>query len=127
MRNYARNITSGTNDFLELHLYPGENGQFQLIEDDGVSNDYLNGIFALTNLDLVQHKDASFKLTIYPVKGYYNGMNNIRKWQIYIHAKKPYKALKFRNKIYQLQQEHGIFKTEVVSGNITDKLEFEFQ
>ena len=43
MRNYSRSIESGNNDTLLIHIYLGENSAFQLIEDDGVSNDYLDG------------------------------------------------------------------------------------
>jgi alpha-glucosidase (family GH31 glycosyl hydrolase) len=124
MRNYSRSITAGTNDFLELHLYPGENGNFQLIEDDGTSNDYLNGIFAITDLDMEVLNDTSFKLTINPVKGYYKGMNENRKWQVFIHSNKIYEELKMGSKTQRLIEEGGVIKSEIISGNINDTLEF---
>ncbi len=127
MRSYSRSIITGTNDFLELHVYPGENGSFQLIEDDGTSNDYLKGIFTITDLDMVKLSDSAFKLTINPVKGSYQGMSEIRKWQVFIHSKKTYKELKIGSKNYHLIQENDIVKTEIVSENINETLEFIFQ
>ncbi|GGK27820.1 hypothetical protein GCM10007962_22620 [Yeosuana aromativorans] len=127
MRSYSRSISKGSNDFIELHLYPGKNGHFQLIEDDGISNDYLNGIFAVTDLDMEQLNDTSFKLTINPVKGYYNGMNESRKWQIFIHSKTIYNQLRMKSKAQLLIQENGLMKSEIFSGNIHETLEFIFQ
>ena len=126
MRAYSRSITAGTNDFLELHLYPGENGNFQLIEDDGTSNDYLKGIFAITDLEMEKLNDASFKLIINPVKGTYEGINETRKWQLFIHTNNTYKEVKVGNKTSQLVQKDGILQTEIVSGNINETLEFIF-
>lgn len=127
MRNYSRSITSGTNDVLELHLYPGENGDFELIEDDGSSNDYLNGIFAITNLKMKALDDSSFKLTINPIKGTYKGMNELRKWQVIIHSNKVYNEIKIGSKIQPLVQESGVIKSDMISGNKNEKLEFVFQ
>ncbi len=127
MRKYSRSITSGTNDLLELHLYPGENGSFKLIEDDGISNDYLNGLFAMTILDMVNLSDKSFKLTINPVKGYYKGMNENRRWQIFIHSNMKFTKLIKDNDEFDLIQNDGIIKTEIFPGKINEKLEFEFE
>ncbi len=126
MRSYARSITAGTNDFLELHVYPGENGNFQLIEDDGTSNDYLKGIFAITDLEMVTLNNDSFKLIINPVKGNYKGINRNRKWQLFVHTNKIYKEVKIGTKRTLLVKEDDILKTEVISGNIDETLEFEF-
>ncbi|WP_428741689.1 TIM-barrel domain-containing protein [Tenacibaculum sp.] len=127
MRRYSRSISTGSNDFMELHLYPGKNGHFQLIEDDGISNEYLNGIFAITNIDMSNLNDSSFKLTINPVKGFYKGMNEIRKWQVFIHSNTIYNEIKIGSKTQHLIQENGMVKSEIISGNINDTLEFIFQ
>ena len=126
MRNYSRSITTGTNDFLELHLYPGENGSFQLIEDDGTSNDYLNGIFAITDLDMAKLDENSFKLIINPVKGYYDKMSEIRNWQVFIHTNKTYNEVKIADEVSFLIGKDGILKTKIISGNINETLELVF-
>ena len=82
-REYARSIESGTNDILELEIFAGANGTFQLIEDDGVSNDYLEGKFALTEIEYSEEEGKSV-LVIHPTEGKYNGMNDIRTWKVVI-------------------------------------------
>lgn len=84
-RKYARSIESGTNDTLTLHWFPGKNSSFDMIEDDGTSNDYLNGIYAVTKIDAVAEKVAG-NITIHPTKGYYNGMNLSRVVRLAIHT-----------------------------------------
>lgn len=127
MRNYSRSISAGTNDFLKLHVYPGESGSFQLVEDDGTSNDYLKGIFAITDIEMITFNNMGFQVTINPVKGYYNGMNKTRKWQLIIHSNKAFKEMRIGSKKYRLNAKNGIMKTEVISGNVHEKLEFQFK
>ena len=79
MRNYAPSIEEGNNDVLDVHLYPGRDGQFTLIEDDGTSNDYQEGIYAKTTMKLTEGKNSS-KLNIAPTKGSYDQMKEIRTW-----------------------------------------------
>jgi alpha-glucosidase (family GH31 glycosyl hydrolase) len=85
MRNYSPSIEKGTNDTLTLHIYPGQNGIFNLIEDDGTSNDYLYGIFASTQIEL-KGKSEKFNLRINPPTGSYRGMSSNREWIICIHC-----------------------------------------
>jgi len=80
-RVYARSVELGTNDFLELHVYPGADGSFSLIEDDGLSNDYLKGIYALTEISQKKN-NKGLTINIGPIQGYYEGMKNEREWQI---------------------------------------------
>lgn len=84
MRKYASSVEKGNNNTLMLHIYPGDNSRFNLLEDDGISNDYLRGIYASTNIELINSLDK-LALKIYPVDGYYKGMNRTRKWNLYIH------------------------------------------
>lgn len=84
-RQYASSIEKGSNDVLTLHIYPGADGHFNLIEDDGTSNDYLNGIYAATVIEM-QNGINKCMLLIKPVEGNYKGMNRYRKWVLNIHA-----------------------------------------
>lgn len=88
MRAYARSIEKGTNDVLTLHLYPGADGEFTLIEDDGTSNDYLKGIYAKTELGLKSKVDGC-TLNIAPTLGYYEGINSNRSWVVQVHTQLP--------------------------------------
>jgi alpha-glucosidase (family GH31 glycosyl hydrolase) len=85
MRNYASSIEKGNNNTLMLHIYPGDNGSFNLLEDDGASNDYLNGIYASTIMEL-KNTSNNFNLRISPIEGSYKEMNASRKWILNIHC-----------------------------------------
>jgi len=84
-RKYARSVESGTNDLIELNIYTGANGQFKLIEDDGSSNDYLQGIYALTNIEYEENNENNL-IKIKPVVGDYTGMTKQRSWRIILHG-----------------------------------------
>jgi len=54
---------------LEFEIYPGErSGRFQLYEDDGESQDYLNGEFSLREFQ-ISRTNEGFKLSIGPKQG----------------------------------------------------------
>jgi len=79
-REYARSIEEGTNDLLTLEIFAGANSNFRLIEDDGTSNDYLQGKFALTNIEY-QEEPGENRIVIHPVSGSYEGMSKLRTWK----------------------------------------------
>ncbi|MGF2413659.1 MAG: TIM-barrel domain-containing protein, partial [Ferruginibacter sp.] len=102
LRHYASSIEKGNNDILSLHVYPGDNSKFNLLEDDGLSNDYLKGIYASTIIELKKNTNG-YVLRVNPVEGRYKGMNPYRKWELMIHSdKRPvrislyHQHLKFR-------------------------------
>jgi alpha-glucosidase (family GH31 glycosyl hydrolase) len=84
-RKYARSIETGTNDLLELHIYEGADGEFILIEDDGKSNDYLQGIYASTQISFQSEGEES-RIEIKQVKGFYQGMSEKRDWEIFFYS-----------------------------------------
>ena len=86
MRPYASSIETGTKENIMLHVFPGENGKFKLLEDDGTSNDYLSGIYAETIIEMKMLTKKSFELRINKPTGNYDGMPNQRKWKIIIHS-----------------------------------------
>jgi alpha-glucosidase (family GH31 glycosyl hydrolase) len=87
MRNYASSIEAGNNDVLTLHIYPGADSHFNLIEDDGLSNAYLEGIYAQTDIKLSEEENAC-SLVINPTKGSFDGMSKTRTWKLVIHTDK---------------------------------------
>ena len=87
MRNYARSIELGSNDSLTIHIYDGASSDFSLIEDDGISNEYLEGVFAKTKMELIDNEE-SVEFRISKVQGYYEGMNPNRVVRIALHTKK---------------------------------------
>lgn len=85
MRKYASSVEKGNNNTLLLHIYPGDNGGFNLREDDGTSNDYLRGMYASTMIEL-KNSANEFALIVYPVEGNYKGMRQKRNWKLVIHC-----------------------------------------
>lgn len=92
MRKYASSIEKGTNDSLIIYVYPGKNSEFSLIEDDGLSNDYLKGKVAQTKMTLKNAKRKAV-LEILPVMGTFDGMTDFRFLKFRIHQNKEIKSL----------------------------------
>jgi alpha-glucosidase (family GH31 glycosyl hydrolase) len=84
MRRYASSIEKGNNDTLYLNIYPGTDATFSLIEDDGTSNDYLQGIYASTHIES-KTNGSKLKISIEPVLGDFKGMKDSRTWILHIH------------------------------------------
>lgn len=80
MRAYATSIETGTNEHLTLQVYEG-NGSFSLIEDDGLSNDYLEGRYAKTEI-VQQSMESGTRMEIAAVLGDYEGMPTSRNWSV---------------------------------------------
>jgi len=53
---------------LGIEIFPGANGTYSIYEDDGVTKDYKNGEYLITNVEFMS-KQNSYSLTILPVKG----------------------------------------------------------
>lgn len=104
MREYASSIEKGSNQDLTLHIYPGENGIFKLIEDDGISNDYLKNLYSLTIIEMKNQK-YGFSLIINPCKGIYNGIREKRIWKICIHSNESPKKILLNNKKINLTND----------------------
>lgn len=85
MRNYSSSIETGSNSVLTLHIYPGSEGVFNLLEDDGISNEYLSGIYSSTSISL-KNSNNKIELRINPITGQYKGMKKSRKWILQIHT-----------------------------------------
>ncbi len=97
MRNYASSIEKGNNNILVLDVYPGADGSFNLLEDDGISNDYLKGIYASTSMKL-SNNAGKLLLQINAVEGTYAGMKPTTKWIIHIHCPTAPTQIIFNNK-----------------------------
>lgn len=67
---------------VELHLYPGCNGSFQLYEDEGDGYNYEQGAFAVIP---IEWHDASRRLLLGPRRGCYPGMPEKRVFEVILH------------------------------------------
>ena len=126
MRKYASSIEKGNNNTLILHVYPDADGAFNLLEDDGTSNDYLDGIYAST---VIEQKNSGKKtlLRIHPVEGSYKGMLSTRKWILYIHYNKTPKQVKMngQNIKFSFNQTGKIIRIETARRSVKQAIEFE--
>jgi alpha-glucosidase (family GH31 glycosyl hydrolase) len=126
MRNYASSIEKGNNNTLILHIYPGDNGSFNLHEDDGTSNEYLNGIYASTFMEL-KNSSNKFTFKIYPIKGSYKGMIISRKWILNIHCNESPKQISMnrQNLKFKYDKVQRIALVEVPQLSAKQILDFE--
>lgn len=70
---------------IELHIYPGQDGSFELYEDENDQYNYEDGAFSTVN---IQWKDAERQLILEARKGEYAGMPDRRTFEIVLHDAK---------------------------------------
>lgn len=74
---------------IELHLYPGCNGSFQLYEDEGDGYNYEYGAFSVIPMEW---HDASRRLLLGSRRGHYPGMPEERTFEVVLHDADPVKG-----------------------------------
>ncbi|MBK7230651.1 MAG: glycoside hydrolase family 31 protein [Ignavibacteriales bacterium] len=111
MRNYSRSIETGSNDTLIIHVYPDKNTEFALFEDDGISNDYLNDIYAKTTLRL-KNINNDYVFNIDPVIGNYSGMNMSRTIKLIVHSQKDIKLISMDSNLIEFTKNGKIFESD---------------
>lgn len=70
---------------LNIHLFPGANNQFELYEDDGVSQAYLEGKFSITHLIQEWSNDQQI-FQIQPAQGSLDHLPQQRRYTLFFHA-----------------------------------------
>lgn len=111
MRNYARAVELGSNDTLDLHIFPGEKGEFVLYEDDGESNEYLKGYFSTTTFTLNQVGDG-YNLSISPSKGSYAGERKFTNYRLIIHGLHSHPVVEVENVNVAVRYEGEVFVSD---------------
>jgi alpha-glucosidase (family GH31 glycosyl hydrolase) len=111
MREYCSSIEKGTNDSIFLDVYPGDTSSFTMIEDNGIKNEYQQGIYASTEIYRKNLKNG-FSVTINPVRGTFEGMNDYRSWILRIKGQKGLLKAKSRN--IKLNVSYDSDKQEVI-------------
>jgi alpha-D-xyloside xylohydrolase len=74
---YARSVQEMDRSALELDVYAGKDGAFELIEDDGISEDFARP--ARSQKTQLTFEDARRRLTIVQPRGHYAGAP-VRRW-----------------------------------------------
>ncbi len=126
MRNYSSSVEKGSNNTLTLHVYTGADGSFNLLEDDGISNDYLEEIYASTKITLSDSKKKSV-LIIHPAEGSYKGMNRLRKWKLNIYCNQSPKQVKLNGRVIKFRYDKikKILVTETTALPVNEMNRFE--
>lgn len=84
MQPYSQRMTSEPLKNLIIFCYPGEKSeenQYDFYEDDGQTNDYLRGKYAITTLKYKRTNDKTI-ITIMGTKGEYTGQSTTRAYQV---------------------------------------------
>lgn len=80
---------------LEIDIFPGDNNTYSIYEDDGVSNNYQNDDYLITNVEYVYQKD-NYKVTILPVAGKKGIVPDTRDYKIlFRNTRMPSKVLSY--------------------------------
>lgn len=81
MQPYTQRMASAPLDTLVIRCYPGKAGEYTLYEDDGVTEQYLEGSFATTLLTYTNENDRT-RIRINPAVGTYSGQPQKRNYRI---------------------------------------------
>ena len=73
------NVSIPTN--LEIQIFPGKNNIYNLYEDDGITNNYLNGDYLITNIEY-NYLPNNYTVIIRPVEGKPGIIPNKRNYKI---------------------------------------------
>ncbi len=68
---------------IELHIFSGQDGSFELYEDEGDQYNYEDGAFSTID---IQWQDATRQLILGARKGQFTGMLEQRTFEIFLHA-----------------------------------------
>ena len=90
---------------MEIQVFPGANNTYSIYEDDGETNDYLNGEYLITNVEFM-YKKNNYSLTILPVSG---------KASV-VHKKRDY-LIRFKN-----TKLMSVVKTYVAGNQVKNRL-----
>ncbi|MBR4921094.1 MAG: DUF5110 domain-containing protein [Prevotella sp.] len=91
-------------ELINLYVYAGQNGSFQLYEDEGVNYNYEKGKYATID---ITYDDASKTVTIGTRKGQFNGMLKNRRFNIVLVTKDNAKPLNLENPEGKMVQYSG--------------------
>jgi alpha-glucosidase (family GH31 glycosyl hydrolase) len=127
-RKFAPSIEKGNNHEIKLEIYPGTNGQFNLLEDDGLSNDYLSGKYSSTIITWNEPEKDVKILTISPISGNFIGIVESRIWHIHLNTKNKPLSVKVngQEKRYRFQKEKGKLVVDISQFPTNKKLEVRF-
>ena len=81
-------------ELINLYVYAGQNGEFQLYEDEGTNYNYERGKYATID---IRYDDATRTVTIGQRKGSFNGMLKQRRFNVVLVSKDNARELNMEN------------------------------
>ena len=82
---------------LEIHVFPGKSNTYRLYEDDGETNEYLNGKYNITEFDY-NYRKSNYTLIIRPVEGTTSVLPETRNYRIvFRNTKKSNQVVVYEN------------------------------
>ena len=81
-------------ELINLYIYAGQNGQFQLYEDEGTNYNYERGKYATID---ITYNDAKKTVSFGARKGQFNGMLKNRRFNVVLITKDHPKPLNLGN------------------------------
>ena len=91
-------------ELINLYVYAGQNGEFQLYEDEGTNYNYEKGKYATID---IAYDDASKTLTFSARKGQFPGMLKDRRFNVVLVTKDAPKPLNLNNPEGKMVQYAG--------------------
>jgi hypothetical protein len=106
---------------LDLHLVAGADGQFELYEDDGVSNGFTEGQYSLTAITQQWRADGLLTAVIHPATGDLAHLPTQRTWRLHLHglAEPTAVQLTLNGQFVPTTWEHDPEREQVMLSGIT--------
>ena len=134
-----------TTDTLTLKVYPAANSSFEMYEDDGLTREHRQGIYATTKFEVSTSKNGAMKMVINAAKGDFRGMLKNRVYLVDVKTTTMPNEISFNNQkikkmksksafdasttgwFFDSKTQNGILfiKTSSVSTDVNSSLEIE--
>ncbi len=115
LQPYTQRMTTTPLENLIIRVFPGENNKketFTLYEDDGITNEYQNGQYALTHISYLK-MDKIVKIEISSVEGKYSRQVLARTYTIELPCSKKANLIKVSNKNASLDYDSNYYTNKI--------------
>ena len=110
---------------LDIHVFPGKSNNYYLYEDDGISNDYLEGKYLITEIDY-NYRQSNYTVIIRAMEGDKKMIPEKRTYRIYFrNTKKADHVVVYENDqeiAYEIEQTENDFIVIVKDFNTANQL-----
>jgi alpha-glucosidase (family GH31 glycosyl hydrolase) len=113
----------GSYAHLTVHAYPGGHGHYDCYEDDGISNEYLNGKSATIPMDQ-RTKGNNRSIEVGPARGTFNGFTKKRSLTIYVHGSAPPRSVTVNGRTarWKFDGDTGTVVIKIITADISRRI-----